>query len=174
MENETMRLLKSVVVGLILMPAITCAQDSYFFEFDDESKLPVFSIQGDQLIASMKIHQVPAPKCKSISAFHAGNGPGREYKIQVNLNESPADGWSPKFKLGNDIFLDGIGVSKPMHEGFLADFSIEGDDPKKIRAWVLALQEVLKLKNDQISIDLTPMESDSKEIDPEENSKDGT
>ncbi len=87
---------KHAVFLILWIPATASAQDSFFFAIDDDSAPPAISIKDDLLIASVKIHKVPAPKCSSIVAFHMGHGPGRDHKIQVNLNDVPADDWHPR------------------------------------------------------------------------------
>ena len=93
-------------------------------------------------------------------AFHQGLGPGREYQIQVNLDTSPEQGWLPMLKLGDEIIMEGISVARPSDPKFTSSFSLEGDDPKKIRLWCQLLGELLKVPENRIEIELTKAEQD--------------
>jgi len=61
-------------------------------------------------------------------------------------------------KLGGEIIMDGISVARPDNPRFASSFSLEGDDPEKIKQWCQLIGDLLKVSKDKIEIDLTNVE----------------
>ena len=147
---------------IILFLAIQAcfAQEAYFFTMD--AKHPTLSIKGDNMIASFPIKKVAPPKAISILAYHQGFGDNRDYQIQIDLSNEPQKGWIPKLKLGNDILVEGVSVSRPEGESFRSSFSLESSDKDKILNWVALLSKLLNVPKQQIHIDLKPIKMENK------------
>ena len=150
--------MKLLVTLFGAIPLLAFGGESYFFSFAGEPTGQ--RIEGQNLHIVLPIQKLDPPEASSIIAFHQGLGPGREYQIQVNLKTSPKKGWMPMLKLGEEIMIDGLSVSRPDDPRFASSFSLEGDSPEKIKQWCKLLGELLSLPEARIQIDLTKAEPD--------------
>jgi hypothetical protein len=148
--------MKLLIILFGAIPLLACGGESYFFTFAGQPTGQ--RIEGENLHIVLPIQKIAPPKASSIIAFHQGLGPGREYQIQVNLRTSPKAGWLPMLKLGGEIIMDGISVARPDNPRFASSFSLEGDDPEKIKQWCQLIGDLLKVSKDKIEIDLTNVE----------------
>ncbi|MCA9095996.1 MAG: hypothetical protein KDA68_21095 [Planctomycetaceae bacterium] len=64
----------------------------------------------------------------------------------------------PMLNLDGEIMMDGISVVRPDDPRFASSFSLEGDDPEKIKHWAKLLGALLKLPAERIEIDLNKAE----------------
>jgi hypothetical protein len=147
-----------LAILLAVLPVVVCGEESYFFTI--AGKPSGERIEGNTLHIAQPIHRIEPPEASSIIAFHQGLGPGREYKIQVNLRESPEKEWMPMLKLGGEIIMEGVTVARPNDPRFASSFSLESDNPEAISRWCQLLREVLKVPGDRVQIDLTEAEPD--------------
>ena len=150
--------MKLLVILFTAMPFLAFGEESYFFTFGGEPTGQ--RIEDESLHIVLPIKRLDPPAASSVIAFHQGLGPGREYKIQVNLKSSPMKGWVPMLNLGGDIIMDGVSVARPDDARFASSFSLEGDDPEKIMQWCKHLGNLLNLPEKRIEINLTQAEQD--------------
>jgi hypothetical protein len=150
--------MKLLTTTLLFIPFLAFAEDSYFFTIQGKPSKP--SIQGEALIMNLPIKKISAPKASSIIAYHQGLGEGREYQIQVNLESPPDRDWRPMIKLGDDVIVEKIVVALPQEKGFASSFSLETDDPDKVKLWCKILGKILKVTGDKIEIDLSKQEAE--------------
>lgn len=115
-------------------------------------------IEDENLHMILPIQKLNPPEASSIIAFHQGLGPGRDYKLQVNLKTRPEDAWVPMLKLGDEIMMNGISVSRPDDQRFAPSFSLESDNSETIRQWSKLLGELMNIPDAKIVIDLTPVD----------------
>ena len=149
--------MKLLTLLLTFIPLLASGEESYFFKLKKGHPSDL-RIEGEQLHFVLPIQKLDPPKATAIMAFHQGLGPGREYQIQVNLETTPEKGWLPRLKLGGEIIMEGISVASPGDPKFASSFSLESDDPKKIKLWCQLLGELLKVPENRIEIDLTKAE----------------
>jgi tRNA nucleotidyltransferase/poly(A) polymerase len=57
-------------------------------------------------------------------------------------------------KLGDEIIMEGIFVSRPSDARFASSFSLESSDPVKIKTWCKELGILLKIPKERIQIEL--------------------
>lgn len=150
--------MRLLTILLAVLPVVVCGEESYFFTI--AGKPSGERIEGNTLHIAQPIHRIEPPEASSIIAFHQGLGPGREYKIRVNLRESPEKGWMPMLKLGGETIMEGVTVARPKDPRLASSFSLESDDPVTIRRWCQLLRDVLKVPADRVQIDLTEAEPD--------------
>jgi len=148
--------MKLLAILFCFIPFLAFGEESYFFTIVGEPSGK--RIDGENLHFVLPIRKLEPPNASSIIAFHQGLGPSREYKIQVNLRSSPKEGWIPMLKLGAEIMMDGISVSRPNDSRFASSFSLEGDDPEQIRRWCQLLGDLMDVPKGKIEIDLTKAE----------------
>ena len=117
--------MKGISSLLLISSSFLLANDCYFFVFDGKPKPSSMSIKDDHLNMAMKIKKIKLPKAKSIIAYHQGLGVGRTFQIQINLTEYPAKGVYPMLKVGDDIFIEHVSISR----SGISSISIEGDNP---------------------------------------------
>jgi hypothetical protein len=147
-----MRLL-SILLGLV--PLLASGGESYFFVYSKEARPTEKIIEDKHLQVVIPIRKIDPPSASSIFAYHQGLGPGREYQIQVNLKKTPPKDWLPMLKLDDDVIIKGIHIGLSDKPDDTSTYSLQGDDPEKIRRWCLLLGTLLKVPQDQIEIDLT-------------------
>ena len=150
--------MKLLATLLCAIPLLAFGEESYFFTL--AGKPTGQRIDGPNLHLVLPIQKLDPPAASSITAFHQGLGPDREYQIQVNLKSVPKKEWMPMLKLGEEIIADGISVSRPDDPRFASSFSLEGDDPEKIKQWCEILGGLLNVPKARIQIDLTKAEQD--------------
>jgi hypothetical protein len=145
--------MKLLAILFSSIPFLVFGGESYFFTLVGEPTGQ--RIEGENLHIVLPIKKLDPPVASSIIAYHQGLGPGREYQIQVNLKSSPKKRWMPMLNLGGEIIMDGVSVARPDDARFASSFSLEGDDPEKIRQWCKLLGNLLKLPAERIKINLT-------------------
>lgn len=150
-------MIRCLLVPLAFFPLLAVGEESYFFTYATKPRAAEKRIEGEVFHMTMPIKKIEPPKASSIYTSHQGLGRGREYQIQVDLAETPAEGWLPLLKLGDDVIDQGIFLSLSEGEGE-SSFHVQNDDPDKIRRWTRLLGELLKVPADQIEIDLTKVE----------------
>jgi len=148
--------MKLFVTLLSAIPLVVLGEESYFFTLAGEPTGQ--RIDGQNLHLVLPIQKLDPPTASSITAFHQGLGPGRDYQIQVNLKSVPKKEWMPMLKLGEEIIAEGISVSRPEDPRFASSLSLEGDDPEKIKQWCEILAQLLNVPKARIQIDLTKAE----------------
>jgi len=146
--------MKLILIPLSCLPLIAAAEESYFFVYKNGSAKTERRIEGSHLHTVNQIQKTDPPKAKRLVAFHQGLGSGREYQIQIDLEDQLEERWYPMLKLGDDIITGGISVSYSNSQRRPASFSIESDDPERIRHWCALLGPLLALPESRIEVDL--------------------
>lgn len=126
-------MIKLLLIFILIFPVSTSAGESFFFCLAHKTQPTERRIEGNRLYIVTTIREVDPPKVLSILVFSQDIGEQKNYQIQVNLVEKPDNGWTPMLKLGDDIIMEGVSVSRPDGNRAPASFSLQTSNLQKAR-----------------------------------------
>jgi len=109
--------MKLIIVIFASTALVAIGGESFFFLSASKTKAIEKRIEGEEFHIRIPIKKIDPPKASSIYACHQGLGPGREYQIQIDLAEAPAEDWFPMLKLDDEVIDGGICLSRSGGDG---------------------------------------------------------
>ena len=132
-------------LSIFLLVGLLARAEDGLFAFDDIQK-PRVSMDGHELVMRMGVKKLEVPKSKRVLLFDSEGSDAGRYTIQVDLTESPDEGWVPILVLGDSVFLE-VGVSRSERGSTL---SFGTDDPDLASELLRRMGKVFRLSHGQV------------------------
>lgn len=132
----------------ILMFAAMIAQAEDGLYLADWAEAPKTSVEGSELVMRVPLHQLKTPKAKRATLFDSAGSSTGAYTIQVDLEESPKEGWMPVIVLGDAVIFQGVEVSRSGQFG--ATLSFGTNDPKQATDFLTRTAKIFRLSGKRV------------------------
>ena len=115
----------------------------------DTRKKPRACIDGNELVMRAALRKIAAPKAKSVILLDSAASSAGAYTIQVDLEESPEEGWMPIIALGEAVLVEGVRVSHSERMG--ATLSFGTDSPQQATEFLARTAKIFGLGKQHVT-----------------------